>query len=89
MVGSMAMVIALLLAVLWGLKRVQNQMLTANNTGRLKILETLSMGTRQKIALVRVGDHEVLVGITPTHINALGQWTASSPTELREPHDAA
>ena len=78
MVGSMAIVIALLLAVLWGLKRIQNQMLTASSMGRLKVLETLSVGPRQKMALVRVGDHEVLIGITHTQINALGQWPVLS-----------
>ena len=83
MVGSMVMVIALLLAVLWGLKRIQNQMMTAQHNGRMQVLESQSIGTRQKITLVRIGEHEVLLGITPTHINALGQWPAApaSPTE--------
>ena len=75
MLGSMALVIALLLAVLWGLKRMQKQMLTSGQPGRrMQVIETLGVGTRQKIALVRVGDNEVLIGITPTQINALGQW---------------
>lgn len=83
MVGSMVVVIALLLAVLWGLKRIQNQMITAQHHGRMQVLESQSIGTRQKIALVRIGEHEVLLGITPTHINALGQWPAvpASPVE--------
>ena len=79
MLGSMALVIALLLAVLWGLKRLQNKMLTANHSGRLQVIETQSIGTRQRIALVRVGDNEVLIGITPTQINALGNWKANHP----------
>jgi flagellar protein FliO/FliZ len=83
MVGSMAVVIALLLAVLWGLKRIQNQMLTAHHSGRMQVLESQNIGTRQKIALVRVGEHEVLLGITPTHINALGHWPSApaSPSD--------
>ena len=79
MLGSMALVIALLLAVLWGLKRIQNKMLTANHSGRLQVIETQSIGTRQRIALVRVGDNEVLIGITPTQINARGNWKANHP----------
>jgi flagellar protein FliO/FliZ len=75
MLGSMALVIALLLAVLWGLKRMQKQMLTSGQPGRrMQVLETLGVGTRQKLTLVRVGDNEVLIGITPTQINTLGQW---------------
>ena len=84
MLGSMALVIALLLAVLWGLKRMQKQMLTSGQPGRrMQVLETLGVGTRQKLALVRVGDHEVLLGITPTQINALGQWKVD-PSEAQE-----
>ena len=75
MLGSLAVVIALLLAVLWSLKRMQNKMLTTSQPGRrLQVLETLGVGTRQKLALVRVGEQEILISITPTQINSLGQW---------------
>jgi flagellar protein FliO/FliZ len=75
MLGSMVLVIALLLAVLWGLKRMQKQMLTSGQPGRrLQLLETLGVGTRQKLALIRAGEHEILISITPTQINTLGQW---------------
>ena len=75
MLGSLAVVIALLLAVLWSLKRMQNKMLTTAQPGRrLQVLETLGVGTRQKLALVRVGEQEILISITPTQINSLGQW---------------
>jgi len=79
MLGSMLLVIALLLAVLWGLKRMQKQMLTSGQPGRrLQLLETLGVGTRQKLALVRVGEQEILISITPTQINTLGQWKFDS-----------
>ena len=75
MLGSMVVVIALLLAVLWSLKRMQNKRLTTGQSGRrLQVLETLGVGTRQKLALVRVGEQEILISITPTQINSLGQW---------------
>ena len=89
MVGSMAVVIVLLLAVLWGLKRVQNKMLTATHSGRMQVIETQSIGPRQKIALVRVGENEVLLGITPTQINALGSWQAASGLVKRGSQDDA
>lgn len=86
LLGSMVLVIALLLAVLWGLKRMQKQMLTAGHTTRrLQMVETLGVGTRQKLALVRVGPHEVLISITPTQINTLGQW----PSHPHEADDVA
>jgi flagellar protein FliO/FliZ len=94
MVGSMALVIVVLLAVLWGLKRIQNKMLIASHSGRMQVLETQSIGTRQKIVLVRIGSQEVLLGITPTQINALGHWPASSspapsPATAQGPEDVA
>ena len=75
MIGSLVLVFGLLGAVLWGLKRLQLQ----NRPGqpgarRLQVLESHSVGPRQKIALVRVGAHEVLVGVSPGQITALGQW---------------
>jgi flagellar protein FliO/FliZ len=75
MMGSLVLVFGLLGAVLWGLKRLQLQ----NRPGqpgarRLQVLESHSVGPRQKLALVRVGAHEVLVGVSPGQITALGQW---------------
>jgi len=49
-----------------------------NSGRRLQIIETVSVGPRQKIALIRVGNHEVLVGITPTQMTSLGQLPEGS-----------
>ncbi len=90
MLGSMALVIALLMAVLWSLKRVQTKMLTSGQPGRrLQVLETLGVGTRQKIALVRVDEHEILISITPTQINTLGQWQVNPASNRQEVDHAA
>jgi len=49
------------------------------------LLETISLGPRQKIALLRVGGQQVLVGITASQFTALGTWPDSDlPVEL--PH---
>ena len=74
MIGSFALVLVLMAGLLWALRRLQSRMATQNSGRRLQILESLSIGPRQKIALVRVGDHEVMVGITASQITALAQW---------------
>ncbi len=75
MMGSLVLVFGLLGAVLWGLKRLQLQSRPGQpGARRLQVLESHSVGPRQKIALVRVGAHEVLVGVSPGQITALGQW---------------
>jgi flagellar protein FliO/FliZ len=69
--GSLALVIALLVLLLWALNRL-NIKISSQNAGRkLQVVEILSLGGRQKIALVRVGAKEVLIGISPTQITAL------------------
>jgi flagellar protein FliO/FliZ len=72
------LVLALMAALLWALRRLQSRMNSQNSGRRLQIIETVSVGPRQKIALVRVGTHEVLVGITPTQMTSLGQLPEGS-----------
>ena len=49
--------------------------MNSQNAGRrLQIIESLSVGTRQKVALIRVGEREVLIGISPTQINGIASW---------------
>lgn len=74
MLGSLALVIAILVLLLWALRKLQGKMNNQNTGRRLQIIESLSIGTRQKIALIRVGQHEVLVGISPTQINSIASW---------------
>lgn len=74
MLGSLALVIALLVALLWALRKFQGKMNSQNAGRRLQIIESLSVGTRQKVALIRVGEREVLIGISPTQINGIASW---------------
>jgi len=74
MLGSLGLVIALLVALLWALRRLQGKMYDQNSSRRLQIIESLSVGPRQKVALIRVGKREVLIGISPTQINGIASW---------------
>lgn len=79
-VGSFVLVIALLFALLWSLKKLQaNALFRGRPEARIQVVDTLSIGPRQKIALLRLNDCEVLVGITPQQMTALGQWPVSAP----------
>ena len=72
---SFAFVIALLLALLWMLRRLQNgHGLMRKHAQRLQTLETLSVGTRQKIMLIRVDDREILVGVSAQNMTVLSPW---------------
>lgn len=72
---SFVFVIGLLLTLLCTLRKLQSgQGLLRKNTQRLQTLETLSVGTRQKIMLIRVDDREILVGVSAQNMAVLSPW---------------
>ena len=74
---SFALVIGLLLAMLWALRKLQNgQGFIKRPHQRLSMVESLSVAPRQKIALIRLDDQEILVGITAQSITVLHTPTA-------------
>jgi flagellar biosynthetic protein FliO len=86
MLGSLALVVALMLALLWGLRQLQSKINNQNSGRRLQIIESLSVGTRQKVALIRVGEREVLIGISPTQINGIASWPDGNLPPLDTPN---
>ncbi len=79
--ASMLLVLGLLAAMFWMLKRMKSMQLKHKGPASLELLETISVGPRQKMALVRVGAHQVLVGMTATQFTALGSWDAPPPDQ--------
>jgi flagellar protein FliO/FliZ len=88
---SFALVIALLLALLWGLRKMQNgNSFLRKNAQRLQTVESLSIGPRQKIVLIQVDGQDVLIGVTAHQMTALSAWPAQAapptqPTEIHTP----
>jgi flagellar protein FliO/FliZ len=84
--ASMVLVLGLLAALLWTLKHMKSLQIQHKGPPMLEVLETISVGPRQKMALVRVGSHQVLVGMTATQFTALGHWDDPRPEQeaLRE-----
>lgn len=74
-IGSLILVFGLMGALLWGLKRMQMKIGAPTPGRRLQMLESVSVGPRQKIALLRIDAREVLVGLSPGQMTALGQWS--------------
>ena len=74
MIGSMALVLLALGALLWMLRRMQARMVGQTAGRRMHVVETLSLNTRHKLALVRVDGRDVLVGVSPAQLTALAQW---------------
>jgi flagellar protein FliO/FliZ len=79
--ASLVLVFGLLGGLLWALKKMQSRLQRTGPHKRIAIIETLNLAPRQKIALVQVGQQQVLVGITPTQITALLTVTPSEANE--------
>jgi flagellar protein FliO/FliZ len=77
-IASFTVVLVLLGLVLFGLKKMQNGSLLGMGQRRIRILDTLSIGPRQKIILLRVRDEDILVGVTTQQINTLAGFPLSA-----------
>ncbi len=81
---SFAIVLALLGALLYGLKRLQSGNLLGLPQRRIRILESTSLAPRQKLVLVRVKDQELLLGVTVQQISTLASFAATSDEPVPE-----
>ncbi len=78
MLASLVLVFGLMGALLWLLRRMQNKLQAgAGGQRQLRLLETLSVGPRQKIVLMEVDGQRLVVGVSPQQMQALGQWPAN------------
>ena len=60
--------LALVASCAWVLRRFRGGQLQG---GLIQIVSGLSLGPKERVVLLRVGDEEVLVGLTPAGINPL------------------
>lgn len=75
MVGSLVLVLALVVASLWAWRWVQRRGLGGPRSQQVKIEEIVPMGVRHKIVLLRAGQRQVLVGVSPNGMTPLAQWS--------------
>jgi len=71
LVSSLMLVLALMFAVVWLLKRTGR---FSGRAGRypLQVLTQMPLGTRERVLLVAVGDRQMLIGVAPGQVTALG-----------------
>ncbi len=77
---SLGSILALLGALLFVLRRMQQRGLPGLAQRRIRILEIASVGPRQKIVLLRVKDQDILVGVSAQQITPLANF-APDPNE--------
>lgn len=89
MLFGLAVVVALLLASLWLIKRLS---VPRGALSGLRVLGGVSVGSRERLVLVELGDKILLLGVTPNNINALHQLDAiglSSQTDIADPQSSS
>ena len=66
---GMVMVLALIVGLAWVLKRTGRFQMAAG--GGLRVLGGLSMGARERVVLLQVGETQLLVGVAPGRVQTL------------------
>ncbi len=79
-VGSFLLVIAILVALLYGLRWLQRRQM-ASTGGRLRLAESLFLGPRHRIVLVEADGQSFLVGVSPQQFTVIGRIQPAINTE--------
>ena len=69
--GSLFFVVTLTLVLAWLLRKMRLPVL--GNQKGLSIVRQISVGTRERIAVIIVGEEQFLIGITPQSINLISR----------------
>jgi len=69
MIGGLIFVLILVFAIAWLLRRVGGVSLTGG--GALKVVGGMSMGSRDRVVLLQVGDEQLLLGVSPGRVQTL------------------
>ena len=81
---GLLIVVALIVALSWGMRRMGG--LASGGAGALRILGGLSMGTRERVVLIQVGDKQLLLGVAPGRVQTL--HVLEQPIQTGQPADA-
>jgi flagellar protein FliO/FliZ len=66
---SLVAIVGLILAISWALKRLK--LAGPRGSGEIAVIDELSVGPRERIVLIRVGESQVLVGVGASGLVAL------------------
>ena len=80
--GSLIFVIALILFFAWLLKRMRFPGITGAPGTTMSIVKQLPVGTKERVAVIQVGEEQFLIGITSQNINMLSKL--EKPLEVNE-----
>lgn len=82
MLLSLGVVLALVAALAWLARRLRG--VANRRTGLIEIVSALPLGTREKVLLLRVGEEQILVGISPAGMRPLHVLRAAAADQARQ-----
>jgi flagellar biogenesis protein FliO len=82
MIASTLLVLTLLGGLLYLLKRMQAKLGVQTSGRQMKLVESLSLNSRHKIAMVQLDGHTVLVGVSPGQMACLAHWKNDDPGHI-------
>lgn len=81
MVSGLAIVLIIMAAVTWLIKRVLPNM--ANNQQSIaRVISSVSVGSRERVVVVQVADRWIVVGVAPGQVNGIANLDAGSQEYL-------
>jgi|TARA_B110000259_G_scaffold113436_1_gene129323 flagellar protein FliO/FliZ len=83
MMSSLGVVLALLAATLFGLKKMGLSS-AKDLSKKLQVSEVHNLGPRQKLIVVTINNEQILLGVTPQAINRLGNWPGQKTADALE-----
>ena len=83
LVAGLAFVILLIFVLAWLYKRFGNAGIGMG--GLIKVTAAMSLGNRDRIALITVGPQQLLIGISPGRISTLHVFEDAIDTDMRTP----
>jgi flagellar protein FliO/FliZ len=83
MLGGLVLVVAVAVALGWAVKRLNARKLLGGKGRHLEVLETVTIGPRRSLALVRCGTHWLVVGLGERELISVA--TLPAPAEGAAP----
>jgi len=83
---GLLIVLAIFFLCAWGIRKLSG--ITANSTGKMRVIGGLSLGMREKVILLQVGKKQLILGVTPGRIDALHVLEGDDCLNSSEPSSA-
>ncbi len=81
LIVGLLMVLALIFVFAWAARKMR--LTPAGQQGVIRVLSAISVGQRERIALIQVGEEQILVGLSPGRMQTL--HAMKKPVELTMP----